>query len=282
MAAPPTADGSGTRRPGPRPMSGEDLANHRPQKKSTSGSSTNADTPWETTRKGNAPAPVYIGQGFTGETVDGYGFSPRPMTVDSDYAIDSYNTLPSSVKDALTAAAKSEHPSGSGRMLWENLVKTSVYQNETYGRQVSPFDLLRNAYGISANVGGVTGVSDQWRRTADAMGAGASSGGGGSYGTTTSVSLTTPQQARALADQALMAYLGRAAKPEERSAFLSALNEAERNNPVTVTMSGSSRTQSGGLDAQQFAAEWAQEQEGSGEYQAATKYMDYFIRAVGG
>jgi hypothetical protein len=110
---------------------------------------------------------------------------------------------------------------------------------------------------------------------------------------TRSVNLTDPMSARKLVDDALGSYLGRRATAQEQETFLSALNKRERQAPsVTTQMStttpqgpGRSTVQGevlseGGFNPSVFAEEFARGQQGSGEYQAATTYLDSFIGAL--
>lgn len=90
------------------------------------------------------------------------------------------------------------------------------------------------------------------------------------------IDLTNPSDAKVLADQALNTYLGRAANEEETSAFMSALNKVERQNPVITTPS----SRSGGVNNAQVAKEFAQSQEGAAEYLASTQYMDWFMEKM--
>ena len=110
---------------------------------------------------------------------------------------------------------------------------------------------------------------------------------------TQSVNLTDPLSARKLVDDALESYLGRRAKPEEQQRFLKALNVAERESPsvttqVSTTTPGgpglsSTETQvlgKGGFNPTVFAEEFARGEQGAGEYQAATTYLDTFIDSL--
>ncbi len=97
-------------------------------------------------------------------------------------------------------------------------------------------------------------------------------GGGGS----SIVTLTDPGSAAMIVDQALGSYLGRTATDQEQQAFYEALNARERANPRV--QSGS--TVSGGFNPQAFAQDFARSQEGVGEYQAATTFLDAFIGSL--
>jgi hypothetical protein len=113
--------------------------------------------------------------------------------------------------------------------------------------------------------------------------------GGVSVSFQKSVRLTDPGSARKLVDTALGQYLGRAATPEEQKTFLKALNVQEQEDPTmtkSVTnsagrTSSTSSTTTGGFDPAVFAEEYAQGQEGAGEFKAATSLLDTFIKSIG-
>lgn len=110
--------------------------------------------------------------------------------------------------------------------------------------------------------------------------------------TSTSVDLTDPTTAKALINDVLAQALGRAATPDELTAFTAVLNEAERKNPTqTVTSTtyqngdavSSSSTSSGGLTGaarQQLLMDQAQESPDFGAYQAATTYYGALLQAI--
>ena len=132
---------------------------------------------------------------------------------------------------------------------------------------------------------------------ASRSGAGGGGGGGGVAAprTTTSKSrqvstnLSDPTTARGLVDGAIQQYLGRLPTNEEYQSFLKQLNAAQEKAPsvttqtaTTTTSVGGSTTKSkarttGGLNEQQFAAEYARGMEGAAEYTAATTVADAFI-----
>lgn len=122
-----------------------------------------------------------------------------------------------------------------------------------------------------------------------------SSGGGysrGGTGITNTVDLTDPGTATALADQALMQYLGRRASDKETKAFRKALAAMEMANPQTATVETVNQkdgkkmnttqavVRGGDFNPQVFADEWAQGKEGAGEYQAATTFLDAFMSSL--
>ena len=110
--------------------------------------------------------------------------------------------------------------------------------------------------------------------------------------TSTSVDLTDPTTAKTLVNDVLAQALGRAASPEELSAFTAVLNEAERKNPAhTVTsttyqdgdaVSQTSATSGGltGAARQQLLMDKAQESPDFGAYQAATTYYGALLQAI--
>lgn len=173
--------------------------------------------------------------------------------------------------------------------VWEQAIQVSA-NSVAYGNKgdwidpVTAFDLV---------------VNDMTRAGGGAAGSASGSGGGAYSGPTTStqvtksVNLTNPSTARSLIKQSLTSYLGRDATDDEQNSFLKALNAAEKRSP-TVTKAtstttpgvGTSQTESetlsgGGFNASTFAEEYAQGQEGSAEFQAATNLLDTFIGSLG-
>lgn len=131
----------------------------------------------------------------------------------------------------------------------------------------------------------------------NAPGAGGGSGGGGGFGGTsafsqTNINLSSESDAKALVNAALNQYLGRDAKPGELQKFWGALNAAQKSNPssqsgvsTTTGKQGASATTTtstsqSGLNAQQFAEDWARAQPGAGEHVAATRLLDGFMKAI--
>lgn len=102
----------------------------------------------------------------------------------------------------------------------------------------------------------------------------------GGPSTITSVDYLSEDSAKRLVNQALKAYLGRAATDEESANFAKALRTAQGENPQVVTTSGSSRVAEGGLDVSAFAEDYAKSQPDYAEYQGATKYLDLFLGAL--
>ena len=108
----------------------------------------------------------------------------------------------------------------------------------------------------------------------------------------TQVDLTSPTDARALINNVLSQQLGRAARPEEVSAFTAVLNNAEKSNPSTATTTtqydqgdatASSTSTAGGLGAagkQQVVSDQAMKLPDYGAYQAATTYMSALQAAI--
>jgi hypothetical protein len=120
-------------------------------------------------------------------------------------------------------------------------------------------------------------------------------GGGGTYnGPTTTkqkeVTTYTLQQVKGLANQAFQAAIGREATKTELSKFLEHLNTAEKKSPdVTISRTKPSghnatvsRSTSGGVDEQQFAADQARLNPEYAGYQQATTYFDAMLNTLGG
>lgn len=186
------------------------------------------------------------------------------------------------------AVAKSIGSRNTGTGLFKDMVDKSAYLS-TQGIRKTPQQLL---YEIAYERGVLKPDG-----TFDAAAAKAASQGK-SYGTTsastkdTSTKLTDKDTARGLVDTALETYLGRRASEEETSAFIKALHQHENKNPTVTVQSGSTTTSpggssttrssktKGGSNSQQFAEDWARGQEGAAEFQAASTYLDEFMKVL--
>lgn len=133
----------------------------------------------------------------------------------------------------------------------------AAYQKDT-GRDVSPFDYLK--------------MQNERR---ERLGLLKPQGGSGS-GYSRVVSLSNPQDARVLVDNALTEYLGRAATEEESAQFLKILNAQERANPQVNTPG----SQSGGVNREQIAKEFGRSRDDAAEFMANTQYMDWFMNKI--
>lgn len=113
--------------------------------------------------------------------------------------------------------------------------------------------------------------------------------------TSTNIQKSSSLDARAMADTAARALLGRKATDEENGKLLAALNKMETENPEVTTTSqeedmygqvlGSTSTTTGGVTAQarqQMAQEQAEANPEYGAYQAATTYMGSLMDMVYG
>jgi hypothetical protein len=180
-----------------------------------------------------------------------------------------------------------QYPEGSMQSFWEKTVDQTRILQSTTGLRVQPLDYwdwyYRNQKGGALSAGTGSG------------GGGGGSGsayGGVSHSQSTTVDLTNPDSAKQLVNDALARYLGRDANDQELAAFTQALNAREKQSPrkqsgTTVTTgtaqnsnSSTTGTNSGGTSPTQFAEDWARGQEGSAEYQAATRFMDVFMNAI--
>lgn len=104
--------------------------------------------------------------------------------------------------------------------------------------------------------------------------------GGGAPKITATIDLTDPGTARVLADTALSQYLGRRASEKEQKEFYKALMAEQMQNPDTTDVVGSTAIRGGGFNPQEFADQWAQGKEGAAEYQAATTFLDTFLKSL--
>jgi hypothetical protein len=192
------------------------------------------------------------------------------------------------------ATAKSISSRSTGGGLFTDMVNKSAYMS-TVGNRVTPQQLM---YEIAAQRGiinedGTVDLALVKQLTGDKSGSSSSGGGSGpKYGTSVdtaiSVPHTDPDTAKGLVNQALSTYLGKEASPEELDKFIASLQQhsaenADMTTRTTTTSPGGSTQSSqstGGINAQQYAVDWARAQEGSAEFQAASGYFDEFIQAI--
>lgn len=230
---------------------------------------------------------VYYGYttGFSGGVM-----TQTPVIVPEQNARSGYLSLSASDQQRLTRIMNVKYPNGWDPSWIKNVWKEGVNGSMAYatsgptggGPGVTPLEVLESAYLSGAGAPG--------------MGGGKGGGGGGFGGTTTqrsvSYNLTDPDTAAALADTMLSQYLGHEAGPKASAEFRKALAAHEQKNPTVTnsvqTVTGSARASNvsstsrttGGSNAQAFAKAWAQGQEGSSEYAAATTMLDAFMGAL--
>lgn len=148
----------------------------------------------------------------------------------------------------------------------EAIDSTAVMAKATGNNKLSVWDTLESM----ANTAGALRAKEE------------GAGGSGRYtGPVTTVRLTDPDTAMTLIDQSLQGALGRSASQQEKSRFLKALREYEMKNPYVSTGDEAGSVTTGGSNAQVFAQRFAQAQEGSAEYGAATTFLDAFLGALG-
>lgn len=109
--------------------------------------------------------------------------------------------------------------------------------------------------------------------------------------TQTSIDIYSPSQARGLIRNVLMQQLGREPTEDEFADFRDALNDEQRENPVTSTTRyaydeygravDSTTTSRGGIDEGEYATQWAQSQPGWAEWQAVGTYFPTLLNALG-
>lgn len=138
-------------------------------------------------------------------------------------------------------------------------------------------------------------VAEMLVRSGEAGRGGRGAGGftGSRSSRSTSVDLTDPHTAKAIINDALSNYLGRAATDEEINTFRGVINQAERANPTVtdsttsyadgVATSQSSTTSGGMTNAgrQQMIADDVMQKPEYGAYQAAAEYFPLLQQAIG-
>ena len=179
-----------------------------------------------------------------------------------------YAALPQNFRDTLYRQAKQYYkldvvPISYMNNFWVEQVNTAAQLQSRTGERVSPIEAFDYVY-------------------ADSMKSmyGSGPGGGKAAGPTKAVNLTDPDTANTLLDQALSTYIGRAANDTEKQMLRKALKEHELKNPSKTTVQGDTAIKSGGSNSATFAKDFAQQQEGSAEFTAATSLMDTFIDAL--
>lgn len=251
---------------------------------------------------------VYVGSMYGspgGEYSGGAGQVPIPrnMFYDIPAVKSNFRLLSPEATAALSAQAAAAQGRKSVPESWvqthyERMVDLAAQIQQQYGARVTPldaYDWYRQNIGASGAYG--SGGSGGSR---GGGGSGGGSGGGGgvatSTNTSTSINLTDPATARGLIDNALASVIGRKATAKEQQAFLAALNAQEQASPstsvtqsTTATTAGtgssnsntvSSSQSTGGFNAQQFAQEYAAGNKNAAEFQAATTYLDSFIKLI--
>jgi hypothetical protein len=229
-----------------------------------------------------------VGSGGFGAT---YATNPYSVKVDGRYVQaawigDAWDVLPPNVTkpafDLLDKVyGKGNWTSKEVNDLWKYSVKLGANAVAVYGVDApTPEQLMLQR---------IPALAQNGLRPDGKLAKGVGGAGGVSVSFQKSVRLTEPGSARKLVDTALGQYLGRAATPEEQKTFLKALNVQEQADPTmtkSVTnsagrTSSTTSTTTGGFDPAVFAEEYAQGQEGAGEYKAATSLLDTFIKSIG-
>lgn len=256
-----------------------------------------------TSRWSNRPVPW--GQSTARVVQDIPGRGPRPIDQNQINVLDYADAIeyidvirkqdPDQYRKILAAMKMGSEPylsskSGSRsavRSAWTEVVKDSALLAEQ-GQPVSPLQLL----GQKVNGTWVKPVRQAAKAAEDGETEDATRT---STSTDESVRLTSRSEAERILDQALTQYLGRQATAKEVRQFRRSLNAEEQDKPVVSestttqtqdaegnTTSRSSSTQSGGQDPVESAEDFAKQQEGYGEYQASTTYLDAFMSTLQG
>lgn len=155
---------------------------------------------------------------------------------------------------------------------WENMVDLAARYQEV-GKDVSPWDVIDLYGGTNILTGKPTKptVSTVVQRQA---------------------TLSDPEEAQRVLNDALSNQLGRRATPQEMDDFTAALNSAQRANPVVNTQTTSTdakgntvidSTATGGVDIAGFTDKYGRTGDHEaeyGHYQAATTYMNALFNAI--
>lgn len=196
-------------------------------------------------------------QSIDNAVMEYYSFSPQYKKALSDMAVKLGYIKAADVTDTALVA------------VWEKYVRAAAgYQVK--GREMTPWSVML-IDSLSQEQAKEAGVPSKEPVTT----------------TTTSTDLSTRLDARGILYTASRSLLGRDPTEQESTRFWQALNEAERNNPVTTTTTTSfgpsgeaasqTATSSGGLSAdakQLLSVEEAKKNPEYGAYQAATTFMD--------
>jgi hypothetical protein len=179
---------------------------------------------------------------------------------------------------------------------WENLVEQSWMMNKYMpgdeGKKLTPWDVL-NSYSNNSNKFGTVRRGD-WEYDI-ATGEKVKYVGPKSKTTTQKrVDLSSPEDVKAIATNALAQLLGRAPTAEEMAKFKTSINTLEEQNPTMATttetlndmgeVTNTSTTQTGGLSAearQAAVADQAKQGPEYGKFQSGTTYWGALMQLLG-
>ena len=235
-----------------------------------------------------ANGPVYIKDATYAYMGPGGKSGRQDVLAPVGQAANSYFFLDKKAKTTLFSKMDAWYGKGKWDPSWipnfyKKAANASAYAYANMGAKLTPLDMFDSI------------LQGQPGRTSAGTSGGGGGGGGGissSMQVATSVNLTDPSSARKLVDDALTNYLGRAATSEEQQAFQKALNMQERQSPTVTQQQSTTRAAGGkavttsatetqgGFNPSTFAEEFARGQQGAGEYQAATTYLNTFIDAL--
>jgi len=180
-------------------------------------------------------------------------------------------------------------------LLWDKLVSAAA-RFGSQGQQISPLDILRTYTSNQQSAGNWVTSKDGLFQTNALTGVRRYIGPTFRTTSATSVNLTDPATAKAVATSVFQQLLGRDPLPGELTAYSSALTQAEQANPTVITTTNqyddqgnviatTKQDQKGGYsaDAQKFLAEQqAKAKPEFGATQTATTYENAFESAVFG
>lgn len=175
--------------------------------------------------------------------------------------VPNFNALPTNERRLFEVAAKAIHPLKTGQGYYEDLIQAS-WDLSTKGIYRSPQQLAYEAY----NEGGATG-----------------SGGGDGSGlprTRTSVSITSPEDAEFLVQEAARDMIGRSLTQQEVDKYVSRYRKREREAVTTTTTSPGGTVTEQGVSKETILRDLMQSNPDFGRYQIDTGFMDLFVDSI--
>lgn len=186
----------------------------------------------------------------------------------------------------VVAKAGSNRATGAG--LYQSLLTEAQRFNAGSGKQVSPFDLVRQVAqqrGIMGEDGSLTQAGNQMYAQvfSGLSGSSPSSSSGGYTGPVSRVTRINDADLQRITDSIASTVLGRAVTKDEYAQIAQKVRSAESANPDVSGGGGSVQTVTAGLSSEgrQDVIERALlQQDGAKEFTMATKFMDMFQQAL--
>lgn len=171
--------------------------------------------------------------GTTGRVTYSYNMY---QSMPTDMAKAWFSKQPAWLKESMKRTAKAIDYRGSAQGLWDKCVEISRSE-AAEGRFIAPEEVYSQfvSSGLwpdpSQYDGGSSGGSSYYG------GGGGGYGGGGGGGTSASVTLSNPEDARAVINDLAIQMIGRTVTDKEFKQYYQSLNKAERANPTISSMS---------------------------------------------